>query len=31
MGYRRHAYADAKNEIDLPENVLELETAEIIG
>ncbi|MGD9078637.1 MAG: radical SAM protein [Desulfobacterales bacterium] len=29
MGYRIHAYADAKNEIDLSENALDLEDAEI--
>ena len=29
MGYRMHAYADAKNDIDLPENALDLETEEI--
>jgi radical SAM superfamily enzyme YgiQ (UPF0313 family) len=31
LGYRMHAYADAKNEIDLPENAFELETGRIIG
>ena len=31
MGYRKHAYAAANGEIDLPENALELETTKIIG